>query len=41
MIESTQEQLKKLRTLSADSLLKSGLNPIQAATPEPKQEAGR
>jgi hypothetical protein len=32
MIESTQEQLKKLRALLADSPLKSGLNPTQAAT---------
>jgi tetratricopeptide (TPR) repeat protein len=29
IIESTQEQLRKLRTLLADSLLKSGLNPAR------------
>jgi hypothetical protein len=32
MIDSTQEQLKNLRALLADSLMKSGLNPIQATT---------
>jgi hypothetical protein len=31
MIKSTQEQLKKLRDLLGDSLLKSGLNPTQTA----------
>jgi tetratricopeptide (TPR) repeat protein len=29
IIESTQEQLRKLRTLLADSLLKSGMNPAR------------
>ena len=33
MIESTQEQLKKLRGLLAASPLKKGLNPTQAASP--------
>jgi hypothetical protein len=32
MIASTQEQLQKLRALLADSPLKTGLNPAQAAT---------
>jgi hypothetical protein len=36
MIESTQEQLKKLQALLADSLLKNGLNPTKAATSGPK-----
>ena len=36
MIDTTQEQLKNLRVLIADSMLKSGLNPAQAATFGPK-----
>jgi hypothetical protein len=36
MIDTTQKQLKNLRVLIADSVLKSGLNPAQAATFGPK-----
>jgi hypothetical protein len=39
MIESTQEQLKKLRGLLADSPLKKGLNPTQGVSPAPARPA--